>query len=194
MHQSYFSWSIRDSGSRLAKGDPFRVGVRIRLPILAVLGFQITYSRSETPALYPKILPRCGKKTGTSATTVGMGTRGSKIQDGEDVDILRSPGPNRPKTLFCRLGSKPHVHLVNKCLNWLTTVRFGLFWSFTGTTNLCVTIFEIERFDFFSNFWLSDGWKLIVFISMHHFRWRTIKSMKKSWFFGQHCVILENIC
>ena len=57
--------------------------------------------------------------------------------------------------------------------------------------NLCVTIFEVERFDFFTDFWLSDGWKLIVFISMHHLRWRTIKSMKKSWFFGQHCVILK---
>ena len=28
---------------------------------------------------------------GTSATTLGMGTRSSKIQDGEDVDVFRNP-------------------------------------------------------------------------------------------------------
>ena len=31
-------------------------------------------------------------KTRTSATTIRTGTRTSKIQDGEDVDVLRSPG------------------------------------------------------------------------------------------------------
>ena len=36
-------------------------------------------------------LLRTSTKTRTSASTLGTGTRASKIQDGEDVDVLRSP-------------------------------------------------------------------------------------------------------
>ena len=33
-------------------------------------------------------------------TNLGTGTRASKIQDGKDVDVLRSPGDNIQKILF----------------------------------------------------------------------------------------------
>ena len=33
-------------------------------------------------------------KTRTTAMTISTGTRDSKIQDGEDVDFMRSPGPH----------------------------------------------------------------------------------------------------
>ena len=61
--------------------------------VLAVLDFQISCFRScfvsQKIAHQPR---RSWTKTGASATTtLGMGTRASKIQDGEDVDILRSP-------------------------------------------------------------------------------------------------------
>ena len=62
------------------------------IDVLAVLDFQIPAFRPKSPALYPESWladrQRHGKKTRTSATT---GRRASKIQDGEDVEVLRSP-------------------------------------------------------------------------------------------------------
>ena len=63
--------------------------------VLAVLDFEIPCLRPEIPALYQKLAyqpKRAWTKTRTSATTLGTGTRASKIKDGEDVDVLRTPG------------------------------------------------------------------------------------------------------
>ena len=49
-------------------------------------------------------------KTRASATTLGTGTRASKIQDGEDADVLGSPDPTS------ELISKIHFFIVKKNL------------------------------------------------------------------------------
>ena len=57
--------------------------------VIAVLDFQIPCFRPETPALYPRSLLTNHEKR-TPTTTLGTGKRASMIQDGEDVDVLRS--------------------------------------------------------------------------------------------------------
>ena len=62
--------------------------------VLAVLDSQIPSLGPEIPALYPRSLltnPECYGKKLRRPTTLRRGTRASKIQDGEDVDVLRSP-------------------------------------------------------------------------------------------------------
>ena len=60
--------------------------------VLAVLDFQISCFRSCFVSQKIAHQPRRPRtKTGASATTLGIGTRASKIQDGKDVEVLRSP-------------------------------------------------------------------------------------------------------
>ena len=75
--------------------------LRIRPPqdvdVPADLYFQIPCFRPKTHHLYPRSAHqprRPWTKTRTSASSLETVTRASKIQDGEDVDVLRRPAQN----------------------------------------------------------------------------------------------------
>ena len=61
--------------------------------VLAVLDFELLVLRLLVfiPDVWSPSTKAC-MKTRASAMTKRMGKRDSKIQDGEDVDVLRSPG------------------------------------------------------------------------------------------------------
>ena len=70
--------------------------------VLAVLDFQIPCFGPETVAdssfVSQKVAHQPGRpwtKTRTSATILGTGTRASKIQGGEDVEVLRNSALTR---------------------------------------------------------------------------------------------------